>query len=34
MFWFPQVVESTRVFRHKNLMAQRWEAGQYVRDED
>ncbi|NXW75488.1 MISP protein, partial [Hirundo rustica] len=29
-----EVVESTRVFRHKNLMAQRWEAGQYVRDED
>ncbi|NXV03753.1 MISP protein, partial [Cettia cetti] len=29
-----EVVESTRVFRHKSLMAQRWEAGQYVRDED
>ncbi|NWX32667.1 MISP protein, partial [Notiomystis cincta] len=29
-----EVVESTRVFRHKNVMAQRWEAGQYVRDED
>uniref|UniRef100_A0A8C0U3H6 Mitotic spindle positioning n=1 Tax=Cyanistes caeruleus TaxID=156563 RepID=A0A8C0U3H6_CYACU len=29
-----EVVESTRVFRHKSAMAQRWEAGQYVRDED
>ncbi|NXB20465.1 MISP protein, partial [Rhagologus leucostigma] len=29
-----EVVESTRVFRHKSVMAQRWEAGQYVRDED
>ncbi|NXE42538.1 MISP protein, partial [Ptilorrhoa leucosticta] len=29
-----EVVESTRVFRHKSIMAQRWEAGQYVRDED
>ncbi|NXS05850.1 MISP protein, partial [Oxylabes madagascariensis] len=29
-----EVVESTRVFRHKSLMAQRWEAGEYVRDED
>uniref|UniRef100_A0A8C6IRA0 Uncharacterized protein n=1 Tax=Melopsittacus undulatus TaxID=13146 RepID=A0A8C6IRA0_MELUD len=28
------VVESTRVTRHKSAMAQRWEAGQYVRDED
>uniref|UniRef100_A0A8C0TYI2 Mitotic spindle positioning n=1 Tax=Cyanistes caeruleus TaxID=156563 RepID=A0A8C0TYI2_CYACU len=33
-FWSLQVVESTRVFRHKSAMAQRWEAGQYVRDED
>uniref|UniRef100_A0A8C3K5K2 A-kinase anchor protein 2 C-terminal domain-containing protein n=1 Tax=Calidris pygmaea TaxID=425635 RepID=A0A8C3K5K2_9CHAR len=32
--WFLQVVESTRVVRHKSAMAQRWEAGQYVRDED
>ncbi|NXD44531.1 MISP protein, partial [Copsychus sechellarum] len=29
-----EVVESTRVFRHKSVMAQRWEAGEYVRDED
>ncbi|NWT06364.1 MISP protein, partial [Mionectes macconnelli] len=29
-----EVVESTRVIRHKSAMAQRWEAGQYVRDED
>ncbi|NXU77729.1 MISP protein, partial [Oreotrochilus melanogaster] len=29
-----EVVESTRVIRHKSTMAQRWEAGQYVRDED
>ncbi|NXE29000.1 MISP protein, partial [Ardeotis kori] len=29
-----EVVESTRVTRHKSAMAQRWEAGQYVRDED
>ncbi|XP_071434226.1 mitotic interactor and substrate of PLK1 [Pithys albifrons albifrons] len=29
-----EVVESTRVIRHKSVMAQRWEAGQYVRDED
>ncbi|NXQ48420.1 MISP protein, partial [Catharus fuscescens] len=29
-----EVVESTRVFRHKSAMAQRWEAGEYVRDED
>ncbi|NXA81030.1 MISP protein, partial [Thryothorus ludovicianus] len=29
-----EVVESTRVFRHKSIMAQRWEAGEYVRDED
>uniref|UniRef100_A0A8C3K6H7 A-kinase anchor protein 2 C-terminal domain-containing protein n=1 Tax=Calidris pygmaea TaxID=425635 RepID=A0A8C3K6H7_9CHAR len=29
-----EVVESTRVVRHKSAMAQRWEAGQYVRDED
>ncbi|NXE95244.1 MISP protein, partial [Menura novaehollandiae] len=29
-----EVVESTRVIRHKSIMAQRWEAGQYVRDED
>ncbi|NXN37462.1 MISP protein, partial [Rhinoptilus africanus] len=29
-----KVVESTRVVRHKSAMAQRWEAGQYVRDED
>ncbi|NXN86179.1 MISP protein, partial [Bombycilla garrulus] len=29
-----EVVESTRVFRHKSTMAQRWEAGEYVRDED
>ncbi|NXD30238.1 MISP protein, partial [Spelaeornis formosus] len=29
-----EVVESTRVFRHKSAMAQRWEAGDYVRDED
>ncbi|KAM9516336.1 mitotic interactor and substrate of PLK1 isoform 1-T1 [Guaruba guarouba] len=29
-----EVVESTRVTRHKSTMAQRWEAGQYVRDED
>ncbi|NXN56199.1 MISP protein, partial [Rynchops niger] len=29
-----EVVESTRVVRHKNAMAQRWEAGQYVRDDD
>ncbi|NXA85039.1 MISP protein, partial [Melanocharis versteri] len=29
-----EVVESTRVFRHKSAMAERWEAGQYVRDED
>ncbi|XP_069734390.1 mitotic interactor and substrate of PLK1 [Phaenicophaeus curvirostris] len=29
-----EVVESTRVIRHKSLMAQRWEAGQYVRDDD
>ncbi|NXS65648.1 MISP protein, partial [Pandion haliaetus] len=28
------VVESTRVIRHKSAMAQRWEAGQYVRDDD
>lgn len=33
-FGFPQVVESTRVTRHKSAMAQRWEAGQYIRDED
>uniref|UniRef100_A0A8B9SU25 A-kinase anchor protein 2 C-terminal domain-containing protein n=1 Tax=Anas platyrhynchos TaxID=8839 RepID=A0A8B9SU25_ANAPL len=33
-FWSPQVVESTRVGRHKSAMAQRWEAGLYVRDED
>ncbi|NWW95841.1 MISP protein, partial [Rhynochetos jubatus] len=32
--WFRQVVESTRVTRHKSAMAQRWEAGQYIRDED
>ncbi|NXX73941.1 MISP protein, partial [Urocolius indicus] len=29
-----EVVESTRVIRHKSTMAQRWEAGQYVRDDD
>ncbi|NXV95481.1 MISP protein, partial [Calonectris borealis] len=29
-----EVVESTRVIRHKSVMAQRWEAGQYVRDDD
>ncbi|XP_054038099.1 mitotic interactor and substrate of PLK1 [Rissa tridactyla] len=29
-----EVVESTRVVRHKSAMAQRWEAGQYVRDDD
>ncbi|NWQ82205.1 MISP protein, partial [Columbina picui] len=29
-----EVVESTRVTRHKSAMAQRWEAGQYVRDQD
>ncbi|KAM6039802.1 mitotic interactor and substrate of PLK1 [Theristicus caerulescens] len=29
-----EVVESTRVIRHKSAMAQRWEAGQYVRDDD
>ncbi|KAM6395785.1 mitotic interactor and substrate of PLK1 [Rhynochetos jubatus] len=29
-----EVVESTRVTRHKSAMAQRWEAGQYIRDED
>ncbi|NXW82080.1 MISP protein, partial [Alopecoenas beccarii] len=29
-----EVVESTRVTRHKSAMAQRWEAGQHVRDED
>ncbi|KFO70878.1 Mitotic interactor and substrate of PLK1 [Cuculus canorus] len=29
-----EVVESTRVIRHKSLMAQRWEAGQYVQDDD
>ncbi|NXX12886.1 MISP protein, partial [Podargus strigoides] len=29
-----EVVESTRVTRHQSAMAQRWEAGQYVRDED
>lgn len=29
-----EVVESTRVTRHKSTMAQRWEAGQYVQDED
>ncbi|NXF11975.1 MISP protein, partial [Smithornis capensis] len=29
-----EVVESTRVSRHKSAMAQRWEAGQFVRDED
>uniref|UniRef100_A0A8C3GGX1 A-kinase anchor protein 2 C-terminal domain-containing protein n=1 Tax=Cairina moschata TaxID=8855 RepID=A0A8C3GGX1_CAIMO len=29
-----EVVESTRVGRHKSAMAQRWEAGLYVRDED
>ncbi|NWU55787.1 MISP protein, partial [Dromas ardeola] len=29
-----EVVESTRVVRHKSAMAQRWEAGEYVRDED
>lgn len=29
-----EVVESTRVFRHKSAMALRWEAGQYVQDED
>ncbi|NWI24077.1 MISP protein, partial [Sula dactylatra] len=29
-----EVVESTRVIRHKSAMAQRWEAGQYVKDDD
>ncbi|NXE82362.1 MISP protein, partial [Cochlearius cochlearius] len=29
-----EVVESTRVPRHQSAMAQRWEAGQYVRDSD
>ncbi|XP_075031445.1 mitotic interactor and substrate of PLK1 [Calonectris borealis] len=29
-----EVVESTRVIRHKSVMAQRWEAGQYARDDD
>ncbi|NXI63104.1 MISP protein, partial [Anseranas semipalmata] len=34
IFWSLQVVESTRVARHKSALAQRWEAGLYVRDED
>ncbi|XP_062452484.1 mitotic interactor and substrate of PLK1 [Rhea pennata] len=29
-----EVVESTRVIRHKSAMAKRWEAGQYVKDDD